>query len=454
VLPKKLKFLASLKLAVFIILSIGVISAVGTFYESLYNAEYAKLVVYQSFWMVAVQILLAINLTAVMVDRLPWKERHIPFLLAHVGIIMVLMGSVVTYYYGIDGTMLFPLGGKNRFVRVNQKAFNVYSSFDGSKFTTLVSEDVDFFKADFKEDPKVFKVAPGSEVEVVDYYVFAEAKSQVLDSENEEDGPAVRFFIEGARAKETGWLVANKIFKEVEQTMGLAKIKLGMKAPKPSYAAPNEIYFYPTGEPQKVGYRLFNRSGESAGELSVGEVIETGWMDFKLRVLSYKPHAYEGTYFDKIETPHAFSTEAVKVKFMGEEYWLGLNQPVKVFLKDRVYVLAYEQKRVDIGFNMHLKKFKVGRYQGSLRAASYESLVDAGGEEVLISMNEPYKKNGLTFYQSSFQEDEMGNPTHSILSVNKDPGRWIKYLGCLLICLGSAVLFYFKRRNGKWKFAK
>jgi hypothetical protein len=228
-----------------------------------------------------------------------------------------------------------------------------------------------------------------------------------------------------------------------------------MTPPKKGYKATNEIFFYPSENSDKISYKLFNRSGGASGSLDVGEVIETGWMDFKLRVLSYKPHAYRGTYFDKLEFPHAFSTEAVKVSFLGKDYWLGLNQPLKVFLEDRVYVLSYAQKRVQIGFNMKLKNFKVGRYQGSLKAASYESLVDTGdGKEVLISMNEPFKKNGLTFYQSSFQEDEMGNPTHSVLSVNKDPGRFIKYFGCLLIVLGAFVLFYFKRRGGKWQFVK
>jgi len=453
-LPKKLKFLASIKLAVFILLSIGIISAVGTFYESLYNAEYAKLVVYQSFWMVAVQILLAINLSAVMVDRLPWKQRHLPFLLAHIGIILVLAGSVVTYFYGVDGVMLFPLGGKNRFVNVSDKEITVHTSFDGSKFTPLLNQDVDFFKNDPTKKETSFAVTAQDKIKVLDYYVFAESKSQVLSSDNLEDGPAVRFFIEGSRAKETGWLIANKIFRTDEQTMGLAKVKLGLEPPAKNYKAQNEIYFYPGADKSKINYKLFNRSGGAQGTLAVGQVVDTGWMDFKLRVLSYKPHAYRGTYFDKLEVPHAFSTEAAKIEFLGTEYWLGLGQPLKIFLKDRVYVLRYAKKRVDIGFNMKLKSFKVGRYQGSMRAASYESVVNVGDKDVLISMNEPFKKNGLTFYQSSFQEDSMGNPTHSILSVNKDPGRWIKYLGCFLLCFGSALLFYFKRRGGKWKFVR
>ena len=60
-------------------------------------------------------------------------------------------------------------------------------------------------------------------------------------------------------------------------------------------------------------------------------------------------------------------------------------------------------------------------------------------------MNEPLKHEGFTFYQASFERDESGKPVTSILSVNHDPGRWVKYLGSFLIVLGSVVLFYFRR---------
>lgn len=448
-MSKILKFLASLKLAVFVLLAFGLITAVGTFYESLYNAEYAKQVVYYSPLMMGIQILLAINLTAVMVDRWPWKTKHLPFLLAHIGILIVQLGALITYFYGVDGLMVFPLEGSNRYVQVSEKELSLYSSLDGNKFETLMSKGVDFYKT---SPPLDYNKGSYSEIKVLDYYIFAEAKNKIISSANKSDGPAVRFFIEGERAKESGWLLVNKIFKESEKKMGPATVKLMLKAPKKSYKGENEILFYPYED--KLKYSLFNSQGKKEGFIKVGDVLVTGWMDLKLRLLSYKPHASKTVVFDKIDSPHALSTEAVKVKFLGKDYWLGLDQPVKVFESDRVYVLNYGKKRVDIGFNMKLKTFKVGRYQGSMQAASYESVVEADGKEHLISMNEPLKKNGLTFYQSSFQEDEMGRPTHSVLSVNKDPGRFTKYLGCLLISIGSILLFWFRRIGYKWRFLK
>ena len=88
-----------------------------------------------------------------------------------------------------------------------------------------------------------------------------------------------------------------------------------------------------------------------------------------------------------------------------------------------------------------------------MRAASYESVVTLpDGSDQLISMNEPLKHAGFTFYQASFESDPSGRPTASVLSVNRDPGRGLKYFGSLLIVLGSIHLFYMKRRA--WMQAK
>src|SRR6185312_7528223 len=102
---KILKFLASIKLAGFIILTLGTITAIGTFVESRYDAQTAQTLVYHSIYMVATMVALAINLLAVMVDRWPLKKHHTGFVLAHIGIITLLTGAYITQKWGVDGTM-------------------------------------------------------------------------------------------------------------------------------------------------------------------------------------------------------------------------------------------------------------------------------------------------------------------------------------------------------------
>ena len=82
---------ASLKLAVFVILSMGIMSAYGTIVESIYNdARRAQDMVYHSWWAYLIFATLMVNLIAVMIDRIPWKKRHGAFICAHVGIIVML----------------------------------------------------------------------------------------------------------------------------------------------------------------------------------------------------------------------------------------------------------------------------------------------------------------------------------------------------------------------------
>ena len=112
-----------------------------------------------------------------------------------------------------------------------------------------------------------------------------------------------------------------------------------------------------------------------------------------------------------------------------------------------MYLVSYTNDQIGIGFDIKLNNFEVERYPGSMRAASYKSEIHVEGKKHLISMNEPFKKNGLTFYQASFQENEEGVPQVSILSVNYDPGRMIKYLGAILLSIGTVMLFYKRNKN-------
>ncbi len=115
-------------------------------------------------------------------------------------------------------------------------------------------------------------------------------------------------------------------------------------------------------------------------------------------------------------------------------------------------MIEYKNKTIPLKFALRLKDFRIGHYPGTLRAATYESdVVLPGGEVVNISMNEPLKYKGFTFYQSSYEQDELGRPVASILTVNYDPGRGLKYLGSLLIVLGALILFYFKRMQFSMK---
>src|SRR5437868_15045906 len=142
-LKKSLKFLASLKLAVVIILVLASLIAVGTIVESKYDALAARKLVYDTIWMYLVMGALATSLISVMVDRWPWKPRHAPFVFAHIGIIILLLGSVLTMNFGIDGSLRVGVGQSNRYLMVQDTDVLVYASFDGDRYTKLEERLVD-----------------------------------------------------------------------------------------------------------------------------------------------------------------------------------------------------------------------------------------------------------------------------------------------------------------------
>ena len=78
-------FFASLKLAVIVLLGFAASLATGTILESQYDTATAQYYVYRSPWFFGLLGLLGVNIFFAAMSRYPWKGRHTPFILAHIG---------------------------------------------------------------------------------------------------------------------------------------------------------------------------------------------------------------------------------------------------------------------------------------------------------------------------------------------------------------------------------
>ncbi len=212
-------------------------------------------------------------------------------------------------------------------------------------------------------------------------------------------------------------------------------------------AGQNEIILSPGPTSESLRYAIYAKSFVSKrGVIKQSESLDTGWMGLQFRVLRLLPKARERITYTEAQHSTDATQSAVKIKFRGDMHWLGLNSILRIYSSDHMYIITYGHRRIPLDFDLRLKDFRVGRYQGTARAASYESDVEVPDRGlVTISMNEPLKKGGFTFYQASFEQDAAGKPTASVLSVNYDPGRWIKYIGSLMIVVGSSILFWFRK---------
>jgi hypothetical protein len=455
--PKKiLKFLASLKLAVVIILSLATLIAVGTIVESKYDALAARKLVYDTIWMYGIMGALSTSLIAVMIDRWPWKPRHAPFVFAHIGILVLLTGSVITMNYGLDGSLRVPTGQSNQYLIVPETDLLVYSSFDGDRYTKLNETAVDFFLHPPTPQKPIAIPAFNDVIKFTDYkrYVVPSRKVTAPAEPNGRRGAGLRFQVQNANVNVIEWLVQRRPTEVATHDFGPAAIHMGNSAPEVSQGR-NEIFFVPQPDKESLKYVVFQKDQVkpiNSGILKEGGKFVPGWkMPIEIRALRYLPEAEEGWDLLDKESPTPLTTSAVRLEFEGKEQWMLLNDTVKLFTKDAVYIVSYGNRRIDLGFPVSLLNFEVDRYQGTMRAAAYKSRVsvpDAGEHE--ISMNEPLKYRGYTIYQASFEDDpNTGQPVASIFSVNQDPGRWVKYLGSLIIVLGIILLFYYKKKAKK-----
>jgi cytochrome c biogenesis protein ResB len=98
-----LRIFASLKLAV-VLLAVLIIAAIaGAIYESSFDAKVARAYVYGAPWFNLWLVSLAANLTASALSRWPRRKHHITLLIAHLGMITLLIGSLIGRIWGIEG---------------------------------------------------------------------------------------------------------------------------------------------------------------------------------------------------------------------------------------------------------------------------------------------------------------------------------------------------------------
>ena len=441
------KFLASLQLAVIVIVALGVISAVGTIIEAQYDAIYAQKIIYHSGPMYLVMALLCVNLFNVMIDRLPWKRHHSGFVFAHIGIILLIVGSLVTRLWGVDGSLPIDIGKKNRYVLIPAETeLAVYSTYGSGGYKQMHKTLRDFLVQPLDGEP--YEIQLGKDkLEVLEHFYAARRKESIVPDDKNEGG-AVRIQLQNANVNMVEWILRDR--KNESDILNLGPARILFSDVEPNYAGQNEIYLVPTADQKRLKYFIFTKSKgglTKKGVVDAGDSVEVGWMGIQLRILKYLPQAKFLVEYEPVKKPiDGVTTSALKMKFKGEEHWVGLNSSLRLYTDNLMYLVSYANRRIDLGFEIQLDKFEVGRYQGTMRAASYASDVQIPGVlEAHISMNNPLKHGGYTFYQASFQENDAGQATTSILSVNYDPGRWIKYLGSLLIVLGSILMFYFKQ---------
>jgi hypothetical protein len=122
----------------------------------------------------------------------------------------------------------------------------------------------------------------------------------------------------------------------------------------------------------------------------------------------------------------------------------ALVQPQQFSYRGHTYQLALRPERFYKPFSIQLQKFSHDIYRGTDIPKNFSSRIrlqrpETGEDrEVLIYMNSPLRYAGETFYQSGFDDVD---PRVTILQVVHNPSWLTPYFSCILVALGLIVQF-------------
>lgn len=259
--------------------------------------------------------------------------------------------------------------------------------------------------------------------------------------------PAVEVEISGPSGTRKTWAFAcfpelGSMHGRKDQEGEQLEVTLERKPEEPGF--PIEIFAGPDG---RLQVRFSPQNGEpSVHELSVGQGLESPWDGIRLTVLRRFDRARRQTIVEPVSPPGENPSPTLEVEVSGAgqpaKVWVRKHMPVTQTLDDRQFLLVFTDATVPLGFALKLDEFTAGRYPGSHVPRSFESQVtiidrEAGREQPrVISMNNPTKYGGYTLFQSSFTEGERGGADTSVLSVSRNPGKWIVFTGYFGLIVG------------------
>ncbi len=444
--------LASLRLAVPVMTALGTTCLFATLYESKHGTAAVQRDVYRTGWFTAILVLLGINIFCAMMSRYPWKKHHAGFVMAHIGILLLLAGSLVSLHYGFDGNMAVFEGETTDSVALLEKAVEVHLP-DGNRRRI----GFDFEKSPPRAGrPRTFSLDDaGTALVVEDFHAHVGAKETFEAAAT--GNPALHFVLDGPFADGDGWLVANDSERH-QLSFGPASfdfhVTTAAHAHEHGAGERNHLAFWlrPDGT---LGYTVSSRRDASSrqGEVTLGRAIETPWMGMKVTVDRFHPRA-AGRQEVAPETPPVKDERripALRVRLEGrgarsEAVWVRWTDAVHLPFGGGDAVVLYRAPELHVPFKVKLLDFKSDKYPGSSMAATYESFVrvddpERGVSEHHISMNHPLHYRGYIFFQASFVE---GEPMMSIFSVARSPGLPMVYIGTTLIAAGIVWMFYVK----------
>jgi hypothetical protein len=192
-----LRLLASLKLAVVLLVTLAVVLAWATFLEAGHGREIAQWYVYGSRWFAGLLAILGINILAATLIRFPWNKRQLGFVVTHAGLLVLLAGSIQTFLLGVEGHMTLQEGERCETILLTDRSVvTAVRSTPAGQTRTVFSFAPG--PVDWPDGRAVdFGVSDGFGVQLLRFYRHARHDEQWVPDETDFQGPALKIRLSG-----------------------------------------------------------------------------------------------------------------------------------------------------------------------------------------------------------------------------------------------------------------
>lgn len=419
----------------FLFLALAFAMAIATFVESSYGTPAARSLIYNTHWFELLWILFGLNLFNNLIKYRFFTNKRFTLGLFHISFIVILLGAAITRYFSYEGIM---------HIREGESADYILSSDD--YFYAAYQDQEKESNVRFSEiTPKQFSArfdVNGQKVKVKAIGYIQDAERQAIASQSGE--PVIDFVFSAPG----GQGMQSFSFRKGD-ALNYPGFSAGFEVPDERvvnfFMQDEQLFMTSFSQLEETTMASQETTTFSSGDtIAVKPMFLYGFGEFRFLIRKFLPKAtftavksQAQTHEDAVIVQISDGVKTQTVPVFGHS---GVSpDTLRVPIGNGTLKLAYGALPMNVPFSIHLRDFQLERYPGSQSPSSFASEVtlkdEAKGmdEDIRIFMNNTLSHRGYKFFQSSYDQDEMG----TILSVNYDFwGTWISYLGYALMIIG------------------
>ena len=442
----------------------GISIAVATFIENDYGTIAARALIFNSWWLeLSLCLLVIIFIYNIPKYRL-YKMKKLPVLFLHLSFILIIVGAGITRYMGVEGMIRIREGSLNNLF-VSSTTFLDFKVHDNTSQYTHSQEILcssitnNYFSipssiSQFFSGPIVM----GNQEINIQYVDFIQDPIDAI-VENQKDGHSILEIVVPA---ESGGMQSEFLIEKKSKKINNLVVGFNTSSSDTDFLITREDSVFYFSSLSDVEY--MRMSDQSKGILVKQQqhmLSQKTLYTINGQNFVFKNH-FNNSILNKVSS--TMKNDQNKLDLLRVKLSVAENDTLidlygsQGFIAPKTYFefnnlffsFSYGSKNHSLPFAIFLKDFQLERYPGSNSPSSFASEIQVlDGDNTFdyrIFMNNVLNYQGYRFFQSSYDNDEMG----TILSVNQDKaGTIVTYAGysSLLLSIVSLFISRFSRFN-------